>query len=65
MSPISVQLYVARNSSTSVAVQLVALVQGRTGEFYWLFIILAGFAAVALTAAAFLPQSRLAAARTA
>lgn len=38
-----------------LAVQLVSTVQGRTGEFYWLFITLAGFACVACIAAMLLP----------
>ena len=39
-----------------LAVQLVSFVQGSTGEFYWLFITLSGFAAIALVAAALLPR---------
>jgi FSR family fosmidomycin resistance protein-like MFS transporter len=42
-----------------LAVQLVSLVQGRTGEFYWLFVALALFAACALAAALLLPSDRV------
>jgi MFS family permease len=37
------------------AVQLVAIVSGRTGGFYWVFAALTGVALLAFTAAAFLP----------
>lgn len=39
-----------------LAVQLVSFVQSSTGDFYWLFITLSGFAAIALVAAALLPR---------
>jgi MFS family permease len=42
-----------------LAVQLVSLIQGRTGEFYWLFVALSLFAASALAAALLLPADRM------
>ena len=40
-----------------LAVLLVSFVQGSTGEFYWLFIALSGFAVIAFVAATLLPRS--------
>lgn len=40
-----------------LAVQLVSYVQGHTGEFFWLFMLLSALACVAFIAAAFLPRS--------
>lgn len=47
--------FVLSFGAAPLAVQLVAFVQGATGEFYWLFITLSGFSLVALTAALLLP----------
>lgn len=40
-----------------LAVQLVSYVQGHTGEFFWLFVLLSGFACIAFVAASFLPRA--------
>lgn len=41
-----------------LAVQLVSHIQGHTGEFFWLFMILAGFACIAFIAASCLPSGK-------
>lgn len=41
-----------------LAVQLVSYVQGYTGEFFWLFMMLSGFALIAFIAASFLPKTK-------
>ena len=41
-----------------LAVQLVALVSGRTGSFYWVYALLAAFALAAVCAALMLPGGR-------
>ena len=49
--------FVLAFGAAPLAVQLVAFVQGATGEFYWLFLALSGFSLVALLAALLLPRS--------
>lgn len=49
--------YVFAFGSAPLAVQFVALVRGGTGDFYWLFITLAGLASVAFAAALLLPAT--------
>ncbi len=41
-----------------ISVQLVAIVSGRTGEFYWVFVLLAAVVLGAVSLAAFLPGDR-------
>lgn len=48
--------FVLSFGAAPLAVQLVSFIQGRTGEFYWLFITLSGFSLVALMAALLLPS---------
>ena len=47
-----------------LSVQLVAIVSGRTGEFYWVFVLLAAVVLGAFSIAAFLPADRGAPAKT-
>ena len=47
--------FVLAFGSAPLALQVVSFVQGRTGEFLWLFALLAGFAAAACAAALLLP----------
>jgi MFS family permease len=49
--------FVLSFGAAPVAVQLVSLVSGRTGGFYWVYAVLTGVALVAFTAAAFLPSA--------
>ncbi len=49
--------FVLAFGAAPVAMQLVAFVQARTGEFAWLFVALAATACVAALAAALLPGS--------
>ena len=48
--------FVLSFGAAPLAVQLVALITGRTGDFYWLYALLAAFAAVAVCAALVLPR---------
>ncbi len=41
-----------------LAVQLVATTTGRTGDFYWVYVVLAAFALAAVSAALLLPRDR-------
>ena len=50
--------FVLAFGAAPLAVQLVSYVQGNTGEFYWLFVILSIFAGVAFLAAAMLPRAQ-------
>lgn len=49
--------FVLSFGAAPVAVQLVAIISGRTGGFYWVFAVLAGVALVAFAAAVFLPAA--------
>lgn len=49
--------YVFAFGSAPLAVQLVSFTHGETGDFYWLFVGLAGMAAVAFAAAVLLPPT--------
>ena len=48
--------FVLSFGAAPLAVQLVAFVTGRTGDFYWLYALLAAFAGVAVCAALVLPR---------
>ena len=50
--------FVLSFTAAPLAIKLVASVQEQTAEFVWLFLILAGIAAIAALAAAFLPGER-------
>ncbi|NIS07112.1 MAG: MFS transporter [Gammaproteobacteria bacterium] len=50
--------FVLAFGAAPLAVQLVALVTERTGEFYWLYALLAAFALVAMCAALMLPSEQ-------
>ena len=53
--------FVLAFGAAPLAVQLVSYVQGRTGDFFWLFVALSGCALVALMAAMRLPRPAAAA----
>ena len=50
--------FVLAFGAAPVAVQLVAAITGRTGDFYWVYVTLAVFAFVAVCAALLLPRDR-------
>jgi len=50
--------FVLAFGAAPLAVQLVATITGRTGDFYWVYALLAAFALVAVCAALLLPRAR-------
>jgi MFS family permease len=50
--------FVLAFGAAPLAVQLVATITGRTGDFYWVYTVLAAFALVAVCAALMLPRAR-------